>query len=247
MFDPRVDSIISELKRLNQHFCKKVKCCLGISNTGDPNLVLNQQGDWIPLRWISSYTSGTAPITFTPDGSNGWDVGIIAKPTTVQLPNGQSIDFVNYQIRHYIGGVETVFLNGDLTADDTINTGANGAGVYNVNLSYTLLDGSYFSVAFLFVVDATNNILHSWNNNGTHVNSVSGLVMDLSADIVDALSMPLTWKAYSGTITNIGTGKDAIVTLPLGTTDIGIEVTLDSAFSDYPNPTYLSGFSVIIS
>jgi hypothetical protein len=47
MFDPRVDSIISELKRLNQHFCKKVKCCLGISNTGDPNLVLNQQGEWV--------------------------------------------------------------------------------------------------------------------------------------------------------------------------------------------------------
>ena len=200
-----------------------------------------------PIYVIQEYSAGISTITFTPDGSNGWDVGIIAKPTTVQLPNGQSIDFVNYQIRHYIGGVETVFLNGDLTADDTINTGANGAGVYDVNLSYTLLDGSYFVVAFLFVVDATNNILHSWNNNGTHVNSVSGLVMDLSADIVDALSMPLTWKAYSGTITNIGTGKDAIVTLPLGTTDIGIEVTLDSAFSDYPNPTYLSGFSVIIS
>lgn len=47
MFDPRVDSIISELKRLNQHFCKKVKCCLGISPQGDSNLVLNQQGDWI--------------------------------------------------------------------------------------------------------------------------------------------------------------------------------------------------------
>ena len=47
MFDPRVDSIIAELKRLNQHFCKKVKCCLGISNTGNPNLVLNQQGNWV--------------------------------------------------------------------------------------------------------------------------------------------------------------------------------------------------------
>lgn len=212
------------------------------SSSQSPNLLLATV-----IASVRSYSAGISTITFTPDGSNGWDVGIIAKPTTVQLPNGQSIDFVNYQIRHYIGGVETVFLNGDLTADDTINTGANGAGVYNVNLSYTLLDGSYFGVAFLFVVDATNNILHSWNNNGTHVNSVSGLVMDLSADIVDALSMPLTWKAYSGTITNIGTGKDAIVTLPLGTTDIGIEVTLDSAFSDYPNPTYLSGFSVITS
>ena len=48
MFDPRVDSIISELKRLNQHFCKKVKCCLGISPQGDSNLVLNQQGEWVP-------------------------------------------------------------------------------------------------------------------------------------------------------------------------------------------------------
>lgn len=212
------------------------------SSSQNPNLVLAKI-----LASIQSFTTGTTPITFTSDGSNGWDVGIIAKPTTVQLPNGQSIDFVNYQIRHYIGGVETVFLNGDLTADDTINTGANGAGVYEVNLSYTLLDGSYFSVAFLFVVDATNNILHSWSNNGTHVNSVSGLTMDLSADIVDALNMPLTWKAFNGTLNSVGTGKDAVITLPIGTTEIGIEVTLDAVFSDYPDPTYLSGFSVVIS
>jgi len=200
-----------------------------------------------PIYEIESYTAGTTPITFTSDGSNGWDVGIIAKPTTVQLPNGQSIDFVNYQIRHYIGGVETVFLNGDLTADDTISTGANGAGVYEVSLAYTLLDGTYFTVNALFVVDATNIILNELVIRGTYVNSVNGLTMDLSADIVDALNMPLTWKAYNGTLNNIGTGKDAIVTLPLGTTNIGIEVTLDSAFSDYSSPNFISGFSVIIS
>ena len=200
-----------------------------------------------PIYVIQEYSDGISTITFISDGSNGWDVGIVANPTTVQLPSGQSIDFVNYHINHYLAGVETINLNGDLTADDTINTGANGAGIYEVNLSYTLLDGSYFAVAFLFVVDATNNILHSWNNNGTHVNSVSGLVMDLSADIVDVLDMPLTWKAFNGTLNSVGTGKDAVITLPVGTTDIGIEVTLDAVFSDYPDPTYLSGFSVVIS
>jgi len=201
----------------------------------------------IPLPYIQKFTAGVSTITFTPDGSNGWDVGIIAKPTTVQLPNGQSIDFVNYQIRHYIGGVETLFLNGDLTADDTISTGANGAGVYEVSLAYTLLDGTYFTVNALFVVDATNIILNELVIRGTYVNSVNGLTMDLSADVVDALNMPLTWKAYNGTLNNIGTGKDAVVTLPLGTTNIGIEVTLDSAFSDYSSPNFISGFSVIIS
>ena len=65
MFDPRVDSIISELKRLNQHFCKKVKCCLGISPQGDSNLVLNQRGEWIPLRTISQYAALVSKIDFT--------------------------------------------------------------------------------------------------------------------------------------------------------------------------------------
>ena len=200
-----------------------------------------------PIYQIDSYTAGKSTIDFTPDGSNGWDVGIVANPSTVQLPSGQSIDFVNYNIRHYVGGVETINLNGNLTANDTINTGANGAGVYEVNLSYTLLDGSYFSVNCLFVVDSTNNILHSWSNNGTHVNSVSGLVMDLSADIVDTLNMPLTWKAYNGTLNSVGTGKDAVITLPVGTTDIGIAVTLDAVYSDFPSPEYIGVFSVVIS
>lgn len=43
-----------ELRRLSyqvnclvRDFCCRAKKCIGISNTGDPNLVLNQQGDWI--------------------------------------------------------------------------------------------------------------------------------------------------------------------------------------------------------
>jgi hypothetical protein len=29
------------------NFCCIVKSCIGISNLGNPNLLLNQQGDWV--------------------------------------------------------------------------------------------------------------------------------------------------------------------------------------------------------
>lgn len=49
MFDTRVDSLIRDLRNLYTRFCYKVRCALGISATGDPNLVLNQKGEWVPL------------------------------------------------------------------------------------------------------------------------------------------------------------------------------------------------------
>jgi len=49
-----------ELRRLSyqvnclvRDFCCRAKKCIGISNTGDPNLVLNQQGDWVQSSAIS--------------------------------------------------------------------------------------------------------------------------------------------------------------------------------------------------
>jgi hypothetical protein len=32
--------------------CTSIKHCIGIFPEGNPNLVLNQQGDWIPLSYI---------------------------------------------------------------------------------------------------------------------------------------------------------------------------------------------------
>lgn len=58
-----VRSINIRLQNLYTTFCCKVKTCLGISSTGNPSLVLNQQGDWINSGLRSSYKVYTALIT----------------------------------------------------------------------------------------------------------------------------------------------------------------------------------------
>lgn len=58
-----VKSINIRLQNLYTTFCCKVNTCLGISSTGNPSLVLNQQGDWINSGSSSSYKVYTALIT----------------------------------------------------------------------------------------------------------------------------------------------------------------------------------------
>lgn len=58
-----VKSINIRLQNLYTTFCCKVNTCLGISSTGNPSLVLNQQGDWINSSSRSSYKVYTALIT----------------------------------------------------------------------------------------------------------------------------------------------------------------------------------------
>lgn len=58
-----VKSINIRLQNLYTTFCCKVNTCLGISPTGDPSLVLNQQGDWVSGGSGSSYKVYTALIT----------------------------------------------------------------------------------------------------------------------------------------------------------------------------------------
>ncbi len=52
-----------ELRRLSyqvnclvRDFCCRAKRCFGISDTGDPNLTLNQQGDWVTVSGALGYT-----------------------------------------------------------------------------------------------------------------------------------------------------------------------------------------------
>ena len=46
--------------------CRRVKCCLGISSTGNENLVLNQQGDWIsPASALLFFENGLTENTGT--------------------------------------------------------------------------------------------------------------------------------------------------------------------------------------
>lgn len=58
-----VKSINIRLQNLYTTFCCKVNTCLGISPTGNPSLVLNQQGDWVSGGSGSSYKVYTALIT----------------------------------------------------------------------------------------------------------------------------------------------------------------------------------------
>ena len=63
------------------------------ASSQSPNLVLATI-----LATIKSFSAGISPITFTPDGSNGWDLSVIANPSTVQIPDGETIDSVHVEL-----------------------------------------------------------------------------------------------------------------------------------------------------
>lgn len=202
----------------------------------------------LPLPYIQEYSAGISPITFTPDGSNGWDLSVIANPTTVQIPSGETIDSCHTELYFWDAGSITNIFDNDVTVDTTINTGANGAGLYEILLTYNVSDGSTFQIFALYVVDATNTVLHFYKSDGVTVNSVVGLLIDVSADIDQSGSIANEWmQSDGGTPTSIGTGDDAVLTLLPTTIFLGQQITLDSNFNDYPNPTYLVGFSVTIN
>jgi len=55
--------------------CDDVKDCLGISNAGDPNKFLNEQGDWVTVSGGGSVTN----FSFT---NNSIFTGVVSNPTT---------------------------------------------------------------------------------------------------------------------------------------------------------------------
>ncbi len=202
----------------------------------------------IPLPYIQKFTAGVSPITFISDGSNGWDLSVIANPSTVQIPSGETIASCHVESIFWSAGIGTDIFDNDIAVNTTINTGANGAGVYEVLVTYFISDGSQFQVFGFYNVSATDSILHYYVSNGVTVNSVNGLEMDVSADIDQSGTIVNEWmQSDGGAPTSVGTGDDAVLTLLPTTVILGQQITLDSNFSDYPNPTYLVGFSVIIN
>jgi hypothetical protein len=198
---------------------------------------------------IQAYTAGTAPITFMPDGSNGWNIGIIAQPTTLQIPSGETIDSVAYEIKHFVGGTNTGTISGTLTSDDTINTGALGAGTFEISLLYHISDGSEVNTLYAFQVDATDVIIDYCKINGATVNSVSGLDISVSADVNSSVSTTVTWFSFDGgsNFIQVGTGVNATITMPLGAIYVVPVITLGSGFPDYPSNELSSRFSITIS
>ena len=156
-----------ELRRLSytvnclvRDFCCRAKKCIGISNTGDPNLVLNQQGNWIPLRFITSYTALTSTIDFTNNGGDDWDVTFKITPDNTQLPSGVTIVDYDYIVDFWNSGVQTPLQNADnVNIDTSVNVGSNGAGVYSLQQHYNLSDGTNLHIWDLIKVDASGNVL----------------------------------------------------------------------------------------
>lgn len=251
MFDPRVDSIIAELKRLNQHFCKKVKCCLGISNTGNPNLVLNQRGEWIPLRTISQYAALVSKIDFTNNGGDDYNIDFFIDLISSQLPTGVTVDAYDYDIVFWVGGVDTHLETGNKATDYSFNTTGNGAGVYQLRQGYVLSNGNTLYISSLILVDNTGTILQRIDNNGYTVNSVIGLDINITIDLTlfnySANRVFLTFDGIAPTsVTNIGLVNTGTVTTHAGDIMILGSVALDSSWSDFAGDFYTNLSFVIV-
>lgn len=184
---------------------------------------------------IQSYTAGISNITFATDSNDGWDVALLAAPTSSQKPSGVTLVDCEYKIDFWNTGTKTAIDSGTITANDTFNTGANGEGVYEVVCKYNFSDGSHFRIRGLYRVDAADTIIASILMGGINVNSVSGLDMNVSAIItqVGCLYTPY-WVAFDifDNGTEVGTGITADLALPIGTIFIGCLIDLDSIFSD---------------
>ena len=243
-----------ELRRLSytvnclvRDFCCRAKKCIGISNTGDPNLVLNQQGNWIPLRFITSYTALTSTIDFTNNGGDDWDVTFKITPDNTQLPSGVTIVDYDYIVDFWNSGVQTPLQNADnVNIDTSVNVGSNGAGVYSLQQHYNLSDGTNLHIWDLIKVDASGNVLDYVKLNGTIVNSVNGLTVNVTANMTQSQSYPVEWAA-SPSFSTIGSGVSASLSVPIGSNYILYGVVLGAEFSDFNLPFGIFSSSVVIS
>ena len=94
-WDSKIDSEFRKVWQILNRFCCKVKSCLGISSQGNPDLVLNQQGNWIETQ---SYKVYTALLTQSGgDGQTSIYSGnlIIGATYTINDNLGSGWDFTN--------------------------------------------------------------------------------------------------------------------------------------------------------
>lgn len=180
---------------------------------------------------ISSYTAGTSEIGFTNNGGDDWDIDYYITPTSLQVPSGVTVESIDYAVVFWSGGTDSALDNGNSITDYTFSTNSNGAGVYDLDCVYNMSDGSTFQITKLVLVDGSGNILASVEAGGTVVNSVSGLVIDISANITQVgVTYPIIWGA--GIVPLPQTGTNVVLTLPPTTTTLFTVLTLDSTFTN---------------
>lgn len=240
-----------ELRRLSytvnclvRDFCCRAKRCIGISDTGNPNLFLNQQGDWVrPVPEIT-YFSAENVIDFTNNGGDDWDVTFKITPDASQIPTGYTITGYGYIVDFSVAQVTTNLVTNTSTTDYTFNTSGNGAGVYYLEQQFSITNGinnTQIQITRMIKVDGSGNILYDIQNKGAEVLYTNGLVIELVANIEQTgVNYPITWLALDNNFNLIPlpqTGEHVVLTLPINTlqiaqkVELGVEFTVDTVGS----------------
>jgi len=222
--------------------CTSIKNCIGISPEGNPNLVLNQQGDWIPLSYILNYSFGQSDITFTNKGGDDWDISFLVNPTATQLSDGKIVKDYNVNIYHYVGGGGTpIYLTSGETTNKTFNATGNGAGVYHVEQQYNIYKNNVqvgiISTQSLFKVNGSGTLLAYFKGKGITLISSNSNFVNVAAVVNQSENYPIEWYSYdnSFTPTLIGTGLVTNLLLPTNSTYLIAQPVLDSVFTtDFP-------------
>lgn len=197
-----------------------------------------------PIYYIQSYTAGTSQIDFTNNGGDDWDIEFKIAITSPQLPSGCTAPNYDVNVHFYVAGSGTaISVTTGETVDKTVNASGNGAGVYHVEQIYNVVNSvplqvGIIAIQSLFKVDASGTLLAYFKCNGVTVNSVSGLNINVTADVSQSESYPIEWYSYdsSFTPTLIGTGLTANLTLPTDCAYLIAQPILDSVFTvDFPN------------
>jgi len=192
---------------------------------------------------IQSYTAGISQIDFTNNGGDDWDIDFKIAITSPQLPSGCTAPNYDVNVHFYVAGSATaVSVTTGETSDKAVNTSGNGAGVYHVEQVYNIVNSvpsqvGIIGIQSLFKVDGSGTLLAYFKCNGVTVNSVSGLDINVTADVSQSESYPIEWYSYdsSFTPTLIGTGLTANLTLPTDCAYLIAQPILDSVFTvDFP-------------
>lgn len=216
------------------------------ASSQSPNLVLATIN-----AIISSYSSCVSKIDFTNNTGDDWNVDFFINPISEQLHSGVTIVDYDYSVQFWNGGTPTTLEDGTKNTDYSYNTSGNGAGVYDLKCQYSLSDSTHLTITKLIKVDGAGTILQSISINGSTVNSVSGLTINVTADIeLTGYTGDIIFATFDGSnftsIVNSGASDTANITAHLGDVIIFYTVDLDSSWSDYTGD-FLSNSNIIIS
>jgi len=211
------------------------------------NFYGNVAPDYLKIHYaysIQSYTAGTSTIDFTNNGGDDWDITFnINTDIPPQIPSGCTINNYDTNIIFYVAGVGTdLDSTSGTTTNYTKNISGQGAGVYLVSQSYNVYSGAtqvgFFVILSLYKVDASGNLLAYFKCKGLTVNSVSGLNIDITANIEQSGNCLIEWYSYDSLFnpTLIGNGSIASLTLPTDCAYLIVKPVLDTTFTnDFPS------------